>query len=106
MARCKVKSKTGLQCRQSATFKSQTLCKKHWNRYCRRQKRVRYERSKICQVILHMLDDDPFISNKEVTTTIHALAGLSVLNAKEVYETMNAVRAVIMYKRRLLAAYL
>jgi len=106
MTRCKAKTTAGLQCSKSATFKSQTLCKKHWNRYCRRQKRVRYERSKICQVIMRMLEDDPFISDKEATDTIHALAGLSVLNAEEVYETIDAVRAVIRYKRRLLATYL
>ena len=105
MSRCKAKTTSGIQCLKSATFKSRTLCKKHWNRYCRRQKRVRYERSKICQVLMHMLDNDPFISNKEVKDTIHALAGLSVLNAKEVHETIHAVKAVICYKRRLLVTY-
>ena len=54
---------------------------------------------------MHMLDNDPFISNKEVKDTIHALAGLSVLNAKEVHETIHAVKAVICYKRRLLVTY-
>ena len=106
MVRCKVKNKTGLQCRKYAAFKSHTLCKKHWNRYCRRQKRVCYERSKICQVIMRMLEENPYIPDTEVTDTIHALAGLSILNKKEVYEMIDAVNAVICYKRRLLAACL
>ena len=106
MTRCKAKNSTGTRCIKLGIFKSRTLCKKHWNRYCRRQKRVRYERSKICQVLMHMLDENPFISDKEVKNTIHALAGLSVLNAREVHETIDAVEAVIQYKRRLLAAYL
>jgi len=102
MSRCKENTTTGERCRNLAKFKSQTLCRKHWVRYGQRQKLMRTQRSKICQVILHLAKETPSISIKEVTNTIHALAGLSVLNSKEVYETIDVMKAVIRHSRKFL----
>lgn len=100
MSRCKYILKTGQHCSVNALYKRESFCKKHWIRYCKRQRRVRYERSKICQVILKMMKDNPTIPDKEIIDTIHALAGLSILNDDEIYEMLDILLAMVRYGRK------